>query len=123
MAVVMSISIPHMASAKGSWTCGYEDIAGIEQAEAVREATLSQKFYVTDDGRVEVVEIVVEERNTPFWVAIVEGIRDKLGLGADERVAKSLAARTDATRPKLNTELHNWSLSPLKRVRLDQPEC
>ncbi|MEC7763880.1 MAG: hypothetical protein VX874_18400 [Pseudomonadota bacterium] len=119
----MSISVPHIATAKGSWTCGYEDIAGIERADEVREATLSQKFYVTDDGRVEVVRIVVEDQRPPFWIALVHGVREKLGLRPDERVAKALTRDEKKPQPQINTELHNWSLSPLKRVRLDVPDC
>jgi hypothetical protein len=119
----MSLSAPLAATAKGSWDCGYEDIAGIERADEVREATLSQRFYVTDDGRVEVVRIVVEDARPPFWAALVQGVREKLGLGPDQRIAKSLVTKPEKPQPQMNTELRNWSLSPLKRVRLDVPDC
>ena len=122
LAVVMSITIPLSATAKGAWSCGYEDIAGIERADAVREATLSQKFYVTDDGRVEVGKIVVEDGRPPCGIALVQGVREKLGLKPDARVAKT-SKREEPPQPQLTTELRHWSLSPLRRVRLDLPDC
>lgn len=125
IAIVIGAVAPQTLLAKGSWQCGADDISKLERVEAERQATLSQRFYVTDEGRVEIVKIVIEGADRrPFWETLVAGVRERLGLGAKSNGATALAARRAApARPQINTELRDWALSPLRPAKFELPDC
>ncbi|MAM60933.1 hypothetical protein [Maritimibacter sp. UBA3975] len=117
----MAATTPQNALAKGAWECGFEDVRAVEEVRAQREATLSQRYFVTDEGRVEVVRIVVEPpRRWPFLDLLALDLKRRLGITTGEGfVGRFLGVegRVEQATADINTELRDWELSPVKRVR------
>jgi hypothetical protein len=120
-AIALGVTAPEGAFAKGAWNCGFEDVRAIEEQAAEREQTLAQRYYVTDEGRVEVVRIVVDEpRKKPLIELLALDLKRRLGITTGEGfVGRFLGVegRVEQATSDINTELRDWALSPVKRVR------
>lgn len=117
-AVAVAITLPTSATAKSAWSCGFSDVSELVQVEAQREAALQQRIFITDDGRLEQVRIIVDEppRRRDLLAA---DLKRRLGLVRD-----ALTGALERQPATLKTELADWSLSPLGRMRQDlRPGC
>jgi hypothetical protein len=109
----------------GSWECVAIDGAKDTVSDAATQATLSKKFFVKNDGSLQVVDVVVEApapKRTVYEV-IVDGLVEVLGIQAPRQFVDRVA-RADRKEGRPPEAIY-WALSPTKPAGRNawKPQC